>query len=132
MSEPRIYPAIKYRDPRAAIEWLKEALGFQEHVVHVDAQGGIAHAELRLGEGIVMVEARKAPASPLDLALGPSPGPQVTYVAVDGVDGYYQRAVARGTAMVMEIADLPYGSRDFICRDPEGHIWCFGTYRPKP
>jgi uncharacterized glyoxalase superfamily protein PhnB len=31
---------------------------------------------------------------------------------------------------VMELTDQPYGSRDFICRDPEGHLWSLGTYDP--
>lgn len=66
------------------------------------------------------------------MALGRTPGPQVTYVAVDDVDRRYEQARSQGAAVVMEITDLPYGSRDFICRDPDGHIWCFGTYRPTP
>lgn len=60
MPNPRIYPAIKYRDPRAAIDWLTSVLGFEEHVVHAGEDGSIAHAELRLGDGIVMVETRKS------------------------------------------------------------------------
>ena len=31
----------------------------------------------------------------------------------------------------MGLTDTDYGSRDFICRDPEGYVWCFGTYWPK-
>lgn len=130
MPAPVLYPAIKYRDARAAIAWLTSVLGFEEHAVFADDAGSVVHAELRLGDGIVMVETRKSPPSPLDEALGRSPGPQVTYVAVDDIDARYERARQEGADMVMEIADLPYGSRDFICRDPEGHVWCFGTYRP--
>jgi uncharacterized glyoxalase superfamily protein PhnB len=33
--------------------------------------------------------------------------------------------------ILRELGDTDYGSRDFICRDPEGRVWCFGTYWPK-
>jgi uncharacterized glyoxalase superfamily protein PhnB len=51
-------------------------------------------------------------------------------VVVEDVDALYERAKAAGAEIVMEIADQPYGSRDFICRDPEGHLWSLGTYNP--
>jgi uncharacterized glyoxalase superfamily protein PhnB len=34
--------------------------------------------------------------------------------------------------MVMELTDQPYGSREYAARDPEGNVWCFGTYQPAP
>lgn len=33
--------------------------------------------------------------------------------------------------VVMELTDQDYGSRDYVARDPEGNLWCFGTYRPE-
>ncbi|WP_244546288.1 VOC family protein [Bosea sp. OK403] len=50
--------------------------------------------------------------------------------ATDDIDARCERARAAGAEICMEPTDQPYGSRDFICKDPEGHIWCFGTYRP--
>jgi hypothetical protein len=41
------------------------------------------------------------------------------------------RAEAAGAKILMGLTDTDYGSRDFICRDPEGYVWCFGTYWPK-
>jgi len=42
----------------------------------------------------------------------------------------YQRAKAAGAEIVMDIKDEDYGGRGFWCRDPEGHLWSFGTYDP--
>ena len=52
------------------------------------------------------------------------------YIATDDIDARCERARKAGAEICMEPHDQPYGSRDFICKDPEGHVWCFGTYRP--
>ena len=49
-----VIPFIYYEDSSAAIEWLKEAFRFEEHVVHRGDDGTIEHAELRLGSGMIM------------------------------------------------------------------------------
>ena len=51
---PNIFPAIRYRDADAALDWLKAAFGFEEKAVYRDDRGTLQHAELRLGAGIVM------------------------------------------------------------------------------
>ena len=43
----------------------------------------------------------------------------------------YARAKAAGAEIVREIEDTPYESREYTARDPEGHVWSFGTYRPQ-
>ena len=43
----------------------------------------------------------------------------------------YARAKAAGAKILEEPIDRDYGSRDFICADPEGNVWSFGTYQPK-
>jgi uncharacterized glyoxalase superfamily protein PhnB len=53
------------------------------------------------------------------------------YVAVDDPDALYARAKAAGSRIEMEPRNTDYGSRDFACRDPDGNLWSFGTYRPK-
>jgi uncharacterized glyoxalase superfamily protein PhnB len=55
---------------------------------------------------------------------------QSPYVVVSDIDALYERAKAAGAEIVIEIKDQDYGSRDFSCRDPEGHLWNFGTYDP--
>ena len=52
---PNIYPAIRYADAPAAIEWLKKAFGFEELKVVPGENGTVRHAELRLGPGVIML-----------------------------------------------------------------------------
>jgi len=48
-------------------------------------------------------------------------------IATDAIDARCERPRKAGAEICMETTDQPYGSRDFICKDPEGHVWCFGT-----
>ncbi len=59
------------------------------------------------------------------------PGGKSIYVAVADVDALCARARARGAKIEQEPTDRDYGSREFICRDPEGNVWSFGTYWPR-
>ena len=49
---------------------------------------------------------------------------------VDDPDAHFAHAAAAGAEVVMELTDLPYGSHQYAARDPEGNMWCFGTYQP--
>jgi uncharacterized glyoxalase superfamily protein PhnB len=115
---PNVYPFIRYADADAALNWLQRAFGFAERAVY-RREGGdvIHHAEISLGPGIVM------------FGQGDSSSHGI-YVAVDDADLHYERAKAAGAEIVREIEDTDYGTREYSARDPEGHVWSFGTYRP--
>ena len=129
----RIVPALRYRDGEKAIEWLCTAFGFQRHLVVPDEDGGIAHAQLVRGEVMIMLgsshegEYGKLVRSPADLDGLNSQSP---YIVVDDPDALHDRAVAAGAEIVIELKDEDYGGRGFTCRDPEGHLWSFGSYDP--
>ncbi len=55
---------------------------------------------------------------------------QTAYIVVRDVDAHHARAMAAGAEIVIDIKDEDYGGRDYTCRDPEGHIWTFGSYDP--
>ena len=55
----------------------------------------------------------------------------LVYIAVSDADAVFERATRAGAEVVMPLTDTDYGSRDFSIRDPEGHVWSFGTYRPE-
>ena len=55
---------------------------------------------------------------------------QSAYIIVEDADAHYARAVGAGAEIVIEIKDEDYGGRGYSCRDPEGHVWNFGTYDP--
>lgn len=125
-SRPTFYPVIRYRDPDAAVEWLKRCLGFEEHMLHHE-DGVLVHGELAFGAGIVMLGQGDPPGPPADgwpLYAG--------YVYVEAPDALHARATAAGARVTMELTDKPYGSREFAVLDPEGYTWSFGTYRPVP
>ena len=129
----RIFPTLRYHDAAAMIAWLGRAFGFTEHAVYRDDQGGIVHAELTLGAAMVMLSsAREDRFGAMVGAPGSGPGNgQAIYVAVEDADAHHDRAKAAGAEILMGLTDTDYGSRDYICRDPEGCVWCFGTYWPK-
>jgi uncharacterized glyoxalase superfamily protein PhnB len=56
---------------------------------------------------------------------------QGLYIVVEDVDGHCARARAAGATIVREPRDEDYGGRDYVARDPEGHVWSFGTYVPE-
>jgi uncharacterized glyoxalase superfamily protein PhnB len=119
-----VYPTIRYRDARAAIHFLVDALGFTEKSVMSTEDGRISHAELGWDGGVIMLGQKSA-----------EPGTYDTercciYLALDDPDAHHAKAVAAGAEVVMELTDQPYGSREYAVRDPEGNTWCFGTYRP--
>ncbi len=128
-----VIPTMRYDDARAAIDWLCSAFGFEKHLVVPAEDGTIAHAQLVFGNGMIMLgsgydddfgKLQKPPS-----ALG-GVGSQSPYVIVEDADKHYARAVAAGAQIVMDIKDEDYGGRGYSCRDPEGHLWNFGTYDP--
>jgi uncharacterized glyoxalase superfamily protein PhnB len=121
---------LTYDDARAAVDWLEHAFGFERSSVH-ESNGKLAHAELRFGDGMIML----GPAGPNDFGLRTARElgavNQGVYLIVDDIAGQYDRARASGAEILRELADTDYGSREFMARDPEGNIWSFGTYRPE-
>ena len=118
------YPTLTYADAPAAIDFLCRAFGFERQQVHEGPDGAIAHAELRFGDGLVMLGAARSD----DLA---TDGTQLVYVAVDDLDAHHDRAAAAGAQIIRAPFDTDYGSRDYAAKDPEGNVWAFGTYRPE-
>jgi len=128
MTEPgitaSIFPAVGYRDARIAAGWLQRAFGFELRALHDGPDGSVAHAELRLGNGILMLGSRRLdPTNPWAQEDG-------IYVAVEDVDAHHARAVAAGAEIARAPADTAYGAREYSVRDCEGRLWSFGTYRP--
>lgn len=134
---PNIFPALGYRDAKAAIRWLCDAFGFEERMVHPGEDREVAHAELSLGPGIIMLGSASDDMRRVDTTALMATGeadfsriPFALYVAIDDIDAHYERARAAGAEIVRELNDTDYGSREYAARDLEGNVWSFGTYRP--
>ncbi|MEV5209922.1 VOC family protein [Micromonospora sp. NPDC053740] len=119
-----IYPIFRYPDPRIAIDWLGAAFGFRVHAVHEAPDGTVAHAELVLDTGMIMLGGRA------DARPRPADDDWSVYVAVPDVDAHCAQARAAGAEIIREPFDTDYGSRDYAARDLAGNVWSFGTYRP--
>jgi len=127
-----VIPALQYQDARAAIDFLCTAFGFEKKAVYEGEGGTIAHAELTLGNGMVMLgsvnesacgKLLKRPHDAGGLTMG-------IYSIVDDVDAHFARAKAAGAVITREPVAQEYGGRDYVAKDPEGHVWTFGTYDP--
>ncbi len=131
-NKANIIPALRYRDAAKAIDWLGTAFGFEKHLVVPGEKGAIAHAQLTLGNGMIMLGS-VAPGEYGRLLKQPDEVRAVTqspYVVVPDADTHYARAKAAGAEIVIDIKDEDYGGRGYTCRDLEGHVWNFGTYDP--
>ena len=131
---PRMSASVFYDDPRAAIDWLCKAFGFEVRVL-VEGDGGqIAHSQLLLADALIMVAgtAGKEPwqqtyRSPRGIGGGIT---QSLVFHVDDVDQHCARAVAAGANLVRELRTDDYGEeywadRTYGATDPEGHLWWF-------
>ncbi len=128
-----IIPTLRYEDAPAAIAWLCHAFGFREHLVVPGENGGIAHAQLLFGNGMIMLgSARDDAFGAIQKAMSDKNGPvtQSAYIVVDDVDAHSRQALAAGATVVMQPEDQAYGGRLYACRDLEGHLWSFGSYNP--
>ena len=94
----------------------------------------MAHAELRFGNGMVMVgsASNKSPlkhlyVSPVEI------GGRVTsplYLIVEDCEPAYARALAAKAEIVMDMKIMEYGGKAFTVQDPEGYLWSLGEYSP--
>ena len=132
-NKANIIPTLRYEDAPKLIDWLCRAFGFEKHLVVPGEGDTIAHAQLVLGSGMIMCgSARdddfgKLQKPPKQVG---GVGTQSAYVIVDDVDAHHARAVAAGAEIVRAPEDQDYGGRLYSCKDPEGHLWNFGSYDP--
>ena len=119
---PTIFAEVRYRDARAAMALLTAAFGFEERLVVPDDEGGVIHAELTFGNGLVMLGSVMDD----DAALGGS----ALCIVVDDPDAHHDRAVRAGAEVIRPLEDTSYGARGYTARDHEGNLWLFSTYQP--
>lgn len=129
---PQCSPYLFYADTNAAVEFLERAFGFSVDVAHRLESGAIGHAQLRLGDAVVMLGAAGG-----EDALRPikTPAQQGSlnasvYLYVDDVDTHCDVARAEGAEVVMEPTDMFWGDRMYCVVDPDGQFWSIATHRP--
>ena len=130
---PSIIPGMRYRDAKAAIDWLCRAFGFEQRLVVPGEAGGIAHAELIYRNGMIMIgSARDDDFGKLQKTPAQLGGvtTQSAYVVVPDAKAHHDRAVAAGARVVRPLSEGGGGGLSYSCLDLEDHLWNFGTYDP--
>jgi uncharacterized glyoxalase superfamily protein PhnB len=128
-----VIPTVRYRDVPAAIEWLRKAFALEQHRVVKDQNGTALYGELTFGSGMVMVAPIQESAFGKLMVQPDEIGgveTQICYLFVKDAKAHYARAKAAGAEIVLDIEVEANGGRGYSCRDPEGHVWNFGTYDP--
>jgi uncharacterized glyoxalase superfamily protein PhnB len=128
-----IIPCLRYHDAHAAIEWLCKAFGFTKNAVYENEQGGVEHAQLLYGDGMIMLGEVRDTEFGRHIVQPDHIGDRETqcpYVIVVNCKSHYQQAKDAGAVIVDEYAEKDYGGAGYSCRDPEGHLWNFGSYDP--
>src|SRR4051794_41967563 len=96
MTDQTIFPALRYSDAPAAIEWLGRAFGFEPRMVVDGPDGTVAHAELAYDGALIMLGSARPPDADDYSAKVPPPGRTALHLVVDDPDAHHRRAPAAG------------------------------------
>jgi PhnB protein len=123
-----ITPYLTCRDAARAVEFYKQAFGAEARGVMHDPDGKVMHAELRIGDSVIML-ADEYPAfgSVSPQAIGGSA--TGLHIYVENVDSAFDRAVKAGAIVEMPVGDMFWGDRYGKLRDPFGHKWSIATHK---
>jgi uncharacterized glyoxalase superfamily protein PhnB len=127
----KVFPALRYQDAPAAIDWLCRAFGLEKQLVIPGPNGTISHAQLKFGPDYIMLGSSKDDSLRLKSPRELGGVTQSIYIYIADVDAHHDRAKAAGAEILVPLQNTDYGSREYSARDPEGHIWHFGTYLPE-
>jgi PhnB protein len=123
-----VTPQLTLDNAAQAIDWYKRALGAEEVARAVGPDGKIMHAEIRIGDSLIMVnDAMGGGKGPK--AIGGSPAS--LWVYVEDCDSLFNRAVAAGAQVppgpMGQMADQFWGDRSGTFSDPHGYQWTIAT-----
>lgn len=130
---PNLMPLMRYRDLAEAMGWLEQAFGFEKQIAVSDGDGEVIYGQMTYRGSLMMMGAVRD--TDLDKLMRQPDEvggveTQSCYLVVDDADAHYARAQGAGAEIVLELKSDGLGRRGYSCRDPEGHIWNFGTYNP--
>ena len=125
-----VTPQLTMNDAAQAIEWYKKALGAQEVARAEGPDGKIMHAEIRIGDSLIM----------LNDAMGGGKGPKAMggspaslWVYVEDCDALFNRAVGAGAHVAPgpmgQLTDQFWGDRTGTFTDPQGYRWTIATHK---
>jgi PhnB protein len=123
-----VTPYLIVKGAARALEYYKKAFGAQEVMRFPGENGTIGHAEIKIGEGVVML-ADETPGSEYKSpqTLGGAGVSLMFYVA--DVDAQFAQAIAAGGTVQRAVQDQFYGDRTGTLLDPFGHVWTIATHK---
>lgn len=125
----RVTPCLVVQGAAKALEFYAQAFGASERMRSASPYGSIAHAEIEIGDSVIIVEdanPQRGTAAPPANGL---PGTPVSmYLYVEDVDAVVARAVELGATVQRPPASQFYGDRDSFVIDPFGHGWTIATH----
>jgi PhnB protein len=124
-----ITPYLIIQGAAQAIEYYKKVFGATEVMRMEQPNGKIGHAELKIGDSLIML----ADENPQMGQGHTSPGstgnnPVSIHLYVPEVDQVFERAVAAGAKALKPVKDQFYGDRTGFLQDPFGHLWSLATH----
>ena len=120
-------PFLTVRNAARAIEFYKQAFGATERGVMKSPDGKVMHAELKIGDSIIML-ADENPQMGAVSATTIGNSPVSLYVYLPDVDRVVEKAQAVGAKIVKPVQDQFYGDRSGFLQDPFGHFWGIATH----
>jgi uncharacterized glyoxalase superfamily protein PhnB len=114
-----VTPYLVVADAEAQIDFLKNAFGGEETFRHKDDKGRVSHAEVRVGNSVLMIGQARDQWKPM---------PAMFYLYVEDVDAVYKRAVEAGAKPIQEPTNQAYGDRSGGVEDSLGNQWWVGTH----
>ena len=130
MDTPVFTSSVSYRDPKAALTWLADALGFE---VTMAIEGPpdapeMCHYEMSCaGRGRVMIGAEWSDQARSPIGIDGTNTQSLHVHLESDVDAHCERARAAGGEIIAEPSEQFYGDRVYQVLDPEGHRWSFST-----
>ena len=125
-----VTPQLTLDNAAQAIDWYKKALGAEEKSRATGPDGKIMHAELRIGDSLIMVN------DPMGGGKGPKAfggSPASLWIYVENCDALFNRAVSAGGKVadgpMGSMADQFWGDRCGTLTDPHGYTWTIATHK---
>jgi len=115
-----VTPYLTVQGVPKLIDFLRQAFEAREVERMAQPDGTIRHAEVRIGDSVVMMSEAGGEREPM---------PSAIYLYVHDADAVYQRALQAGATSLMEPADQFYGDRSAGVKDLSGNYWWIATHK---
>jgi PhnB protein len=122
-----ITPSLAYRNAPAAMGWYKKIFGAREIMCMKDAEGTIVHAELQIGDSVLMLSEENPEYNKSPFTLNGTP--VILNLYVPDADIVFAQATQEGAEVIFPLQDQFYGDRSGRIRDPFGYLWIISSVK---